>query len=307
MALIINFNSASYTQECIRSLRDGGVENIWVLDNQSRKDDIRLLRKAREILEFSLIESPDNSGFGGGINRLFREADPEDSEIIHIVNPDLVFQAGSIGLLEDSIVRNEFEIVSPEVHRVRRGKKVIWHSGGVLSTTTGRCIHIGSGKPPGYFSEKIYESSFLPAASISMRAKTFRTIGGFREDFFLYWEDSDFSIRARRLNISMACLRDATALHLVGRSSGNFEHKSHVFFYFIQRNRLLLFSGLGHKFNLVFGLGMPYTLFLLIWPLLQRTGRVKSLTGSLLGLAHGMARIVLVPDFLRKSLESGPE
>jgi hypothetical protein len=52
-----------------------------------------------------------------------------------------------------------------------------------------------------------------------VRRRVFETLGGFDERFFVYFEEVDFSLRARRLGVRSVCLAEASACHHGGLSS----------------------------------------------------------------------------------------
>lgn len=64
-------------------------------------------------------------------------------------------------------------------------------------------------------------------------------LGGFDEEYFLYWEDVDLSVRATRIGAALIVETGATAVHDEGGTQHGHEQKSDLYYYFNIRNRLL--------------------------------------------------------------------
>jgi GT2 family glycosyltransferase len=75
-------------------------------------------------------------------------------------------------------------------------------------------------------------------------ARLWRSVGGFDESYFLYWEDVDLSHRVLAAGGSLEVCADATAVHSEGGTQGG-EHatagepKSATYYFYNIRNRML--------------------------------------------------------------------
>ena len=63
-----------------------------------------------------------------------------------------------------------------------------------------------------------------------------RAVGGFPEEFFLYYEDLETSWRLRRAGWSIRTVPDATVVH---RHAATSDRRSELFHFYNERNRLL--------------------------------------------------------------------
>src|SRR5689334_18887861 len=89
--VIVNFNSTAFIRECLKSLAPEGPDDIVVLDNHSRSDEVYELRALLQLHEnCHLIESSVNLGFGAGVNRAFQTARVLGATHVWILNPDTV-------------------------------------------------------------------------------------------------------------------------------------------------------------------------------------------------------------------------
>ncbi|HEX3074522.1 MAG TPA: glycosyltransferase, partial [Ignavibacteriales bacterium] len=68
--IIINYNSAVYTKQCVESIHKytpAGINyEIIIVDNNSRIDDYRILKESLTTEEIRIIRSRINLGFAGG-------------------------------------------------------------------------------------------------------------------------------------------------------------------------------------------------------------------------------------------------
>lgn len=285
-ALIVNFQSSALCARAVSTLQKEGIEHILVLDNASDSDQVAMLRSFQQELGFELEFSPENLGFGAGINRAFQLLNPSDEEIVHIVNPDLTVDSGCIEVLENAIDHYELDIVSPVVWKSTKPRN-LWHAGGMIDWNRGRTQHLRTLPPDKDF----LECDFLPGAHLALRARTFRELGGFDESFFLYWEDTDFSIRAQEKGFRLGCVASAHSTHIVGGSQGVERGKSPTFFYFMQKNRLKFFSCSRREWKILLGNGAPYTLGLLMWPLIQPKQKIRGFLAGIRGIRDGLAEV----------------
>lgn len=68
--------------------------------------------------------------------------------------------------------------------------------------------------------DKTYEAEWVCGAAALIRREVFQEIGLFDEAYFLYYEETDFMLRARRAGWQTWYVHEARAVHLVGQSSG---------------------------------------------------------------------------------------
>src|SRR5215468_5176575 len=106
-ALIVNYNSAALTRDCVASLRTqrlfrpegkpGEIE-ILVVDNASQPTDRALL----EGIEATVLYRDDNRGYGAALNTAFSHA---HGEFILFSNPDTWYFPGALQTLIDAYGR----------------------------------------------------------------------------------------------------------------------------------------------------------------------------------------------------------
>jgi GT2 family glycosyltransferase len=110
--------------------------------------------------------------------------------------------------------------------------------------------------------EKIVSDGFIIGAAMLARARAYEGIGGFDEDFFLYFEEADFCFRLRAAGWKIGWVSDASVLHLGGSSTPDARYR----LIGLQSRRLYLLKRLGRARlvalkwaqAIVFGLACAY-------------------------------------------------
>ena len=255
--VIVNYNSSQYLYDCLTSLR--GIDaNIHIVDNASTDpgEESALGRLTTLDKRVLCTRNRQNIGFGPAVNRKLNEISLKDEDIIWILNPDTTASGEACHTLTEHIRKNPRSIASPVIVTGQNGEKT-WFAGGHFSQFRAQAVHF---KKP-LADDLSYDVSFLSGASLMMTAGTWRQLGGFREDLFMYWEDVDLSQRAKALNITLSVLPAATIWHRVGASTAAQSVKSTTWYYYMFRNRLIVCAKRRSQIpNILFGRGVKATL-----------------------------------------------
>jgi hypothetical protein len=104
---------------------------------------------------------------------------------------------------------------------------------------------VGEGDPaPCKVSEPVERQlSYLSGASMMVSRRFLATVGPMREDYFLYCEEVEWCIRARRRGMRLGYAPGARVLHFSGTTTGNaadHRQRSRASIFFLERNGLLL-------------------------------------------------------------------
>ena len=131
-------------------------------------------------------------------------------------------------------------LVSPTVLRPDGS---VWFSGSDLYLDDGR---IKSSRRRDPVIRKRIEP-WLSGACLLVSAELWNRVGGFADDYFLYWEDVDLSYRVVRSGGELEVCTGATATHAEGGTQGTDGQssgtaKSANYYYYNIRNRLLFAS-----------------------------------------------------------------
>jgi GT2 family glycosyltransferase len=285
--VIVNYNSSGYVAHCLRSLPEDGLGRIVVVDNASASEDReRLAAVVADDDRVELLWSATNVGFGAGVNAGVRHLDPADDDVFVVLNPDTRVHDDALESLAAVLRAGTFDVVSPVIFTGDAAGATVWFAGGELDLRRGETVHADLGVGGGHVvRDRLI--SFITGAAPAMTGRTWRDIGGFREDLFLYWEDADFSLRAAGRDKRLGLVGAATIWHEEG-GSGTGRGRSAAYFYYMQRNRLIVLRPLVGLRPLLLGPGTVPTLRVVARALKEPTERWRKLGFSLLGLLDGI-------------------
>ena len=242
LIVIVNYRTANLAIDCLHSL-EGEVKaiaaglgrvRVFITDNASGDDSIPCIREA--IRDFSWGEWASiqplerNGGFAYGNNAAIRPAlessDPPD--YIWLLNPDTVVRTGALATLVE-FLENHLEagiagcrLVDPEGRpewSAFRFPSVLGEleNGMRLGLVSRLLAHwVVSPPPPSVISRCDWASG----ASLLVRRAVFEAIGLLDENYFMYFEEVDFCLRALRAGWTCWYVPHAQVIHLAGQSSG---------------------------------------------------------------------------------------
>ena len=263
--VIVNWRQAELTIRAARSIREqlGDGDVLVVVDNASGDGSVERLR--REGL--TVVESSENLGFGAGVN-LGAQGMVED--VLVLLNNDAVaepdFLEALLRTLSDppsatapaaatarillagrwrpAARGRQDALVSPRTGRWTRvsDEAAARGEGEVLVNSTGNQVDAsGNGYDRDWLVPAGQEHSpsevfGLCGGACAIRREAWQALGGFREDLFMYYEDTDLSWRLHERGWRVVYVREAVVLHEHASSSGT---GSAMFIRVNTRNRIL--------------------------------------------------------------------
>jgi len=285
--VVVNFRSAQLLERNLVPLgREVPSAIVVVVDNPSTSTERSAVAELAVRHGWSLVTPERNGGFGAGVNEGVRRARELGCAAIVLVNPDAVVGATALLALHEQVAADPSAVVAP---RIVDGAGRPYFSGAWLDMKTGRTV--GRAAAAGRGDE--YEP-WLTAACLAMSSDVFDRSAGFAEEYFMYWEDVDFSFRARAAGARLLVRDDITVIHDEGgtqRPAGG-RAKSPLYYRYNCRNRLLFGARhLDRRRLLGWILRTPVE----SWQILLRGGRRQLLTAptasllpTLVGTASGL-------------------
>lgn len=262
--IILNWNRTRDTLECLGSVRDlktqGYDLKILIVDNGSTDASPE---KLKEIKDVQLLFNKSNLGFAGGNNIGIKYALEKGADYVVVLNNDVILEKNSLSQLVKTALGNpKFGALSPKIYfekgyefhknkynEVDKGK-VIWYAGGDIDWKN----VYGSGRgvdeaDKGLF-DQIESTGFATGTCMLLTRAALEKVGAFDEKYFMYYEDTDLSLRLKKGGFEVVYVPGAIAWHKVAQSSGI---GSDLNDYFITRNRMLFglkYATLRTKFAL---------------------------------------------------------
>ena len=232
----VNWNQPKLTYDCIHSLRENNHRefSLVIVDNGSTDNSLEYLSM---ITEKELIATSENLGFAGGFNIGLKYAMSKGADYIFMVNNDAISQPKMLDNLLDTAEQLEADIAAPAIYYLDSPDQ-IWSVGGKINPLLSAPIDGHSRKKP--LPKEPVRRDFLTGCALLIHKGVFDEIGFFDEGFFLYYEDLDFFMRAKKAGLSVWLIPNAKLIHHVSASIG--ENKSELFFYWMGYSSWRYFS-----------------------------------------------------------------
>lgn len=251
--ILINYNGIKDTKECIRSLKKSTVSTkIIVVDNASFNDEGSKLKE--EFPEIEVLILKDNIGFSGGNNAGIKWALEHDYQYICMLNNDTLVDDAMIEKLKEANDNNS--ITTPLMYYYSH-PDIIWYGGGYINYWTGNTKHRYLNKS--FKKIRVEDCTFATGCCLFFNVEIIKKIGLLDESYFMYCEDSEFSLRCKKNNIKITFVPNAKLWHKVGMSTGG--GASYLSTYYITRNKLYYIKKYSNYF---FKTAYWYTIFSVI-------------------------------------------
>lgn len=251
--VIVNYNGAKYQNDSIRSLKNMDYHNyeIIVVDNGSTDNSLELLRK--EFDDVLIVETNKNLGVAAGNNIGIRYALKRNAEYVLLLNNDIELSENVLSLLVQNASNRIMTV--PKIYYYDK-KRVIWSAGGEVNWKWGLPYHIGQDKPDNarFNIKKVVE--IAPTCCMLIHKEVFIKVGYMDEKYFMYFDDTDFCIRANDKGYKILYIPEAKMWHKVSSSSGGANSK--ICRYYVSRNILYFMNKYRNrvgnkKYNYIIG------------------------------------------------------
>lgn len=268
LTVLLNYRTADMTLKALEAaVRETAniAGSITVVDNDSRDGSFEKIRDTVLARGWEdrvrVVASGHNGGFGAGNNVAIRLGLPDGSapDFVYLLNSDAFPEPGSIRILLDAMLDNP-----------RCG-----FAGGYTFGQDG-AYHNTAFRFPGILSEfesaagtgpisvllrrhivaipepaQSMEVDWLAGASLLIRRKTLDEIGLFDERYFLYFEETDLCLRARRAGWPARYVKESRIMHIGSVSTGmkNWKRMPGYWFdsrlWYYTKNHGVLYAGLA--------------------------------------------------------------
>lgn len=241
--IIINYNVSKYLQSCIDSIYNSEINSpfeLIVVDNNSTELlDIQLLQNNKSD-NFKFIQLNNNLGFAKAVNHAIGKS--SGSEIL-LLNPDTLVDKNTIQLLVDYIRAED------DVGLV--GCKVVFPSGKYQVSSKRHFPTIGIALTKLFKLDRLfpknrwfgkYNYTYLnhdslayvdsvSGACMMFRKNIFEDVGPLDENFFLYFEDTDFCYRILKKQYKVVYNPNCKIVHYKRESFKNSNFSVNLEFY----------------------------------------------------------------------------
>ena len=238
LVVIVNYRSAALAVESLRSLVPEAAAlpglQVAVVENDSGDDSLEVLRQAVQTEGWGswveIMPSDRNGGYAYGNNFAIRPAlaGAEPPDYVHLLNPDTLVRPGAVQALaqfleehpEIGIAGSSFENADGSLW------PIAFRFPNILSELD-RGLRLGvvtkllqNWVVPRTMEQKEASVDWMPGASMMIRRSVFEKIGLMDDDYFLYFEETDFFLQAKRAGWPAWYVPQSRVMHICGQSTG---------------------------------------------------------------------------------------
>jgi hypothetical protein len=220
--IILNWNLPEDTINCVRSV-DASVGfapnevQIVIVDNGSTDDSV-----ARFRAEFGdnihIISTGRNLGFAGGMNAGIEWSISQGAVLMMLLNNDTIVHPQMLSLLVQASTRYpKAGVLGPVIYYWDKPDH-IWRFADkeygwlpIPIKMSAKQLTKAKGQP--------FKVDYVTGCGMLIRSSVIETVGGFNDQFFMYFEDADFCQRVRDSGYEIYCVPTATMWHKVSQSA----------------------------------------------------------------------------------------
>ena len=210
-AIVVVYGQPGAAARAVASLREGTLrpQRIVVVDHSPDSDGAAEIPAGDDLV---VSHFPENPGFAAGVNRGARDA-PGESDLF-LLNPDATVGRGTLDHLARFMTDRPRVAATAPIIDFEPPRERPWFEGGRARLWLGDIRHAPAGVDG--------ECDFVTGGAMWIRREAWEQVGALDPSFFLYCEDVDWCIRARRAGWRIAVAASADperrARHLVSAS-----------------------------------------------------------------------------------------
>lgn len=223
--IIVNYNTCELTKKCIASIYEYTKENsfeIILVDNHSSDQSVSVL--SEQYPEVILLSNKENVGFGRGNNIGNAIA---TGKYVFFLNSDAYLISDAVKSFYDFMDDGQHASVAVVGGELLTGNDFETVSYGNLPSVLEYVSYLGFKVfYQNYFNKKLAsgiinkdsdnrEVGYINGADMFFRKEVFDFLGGFDEDFFLYFEETELSHRVRENGFTSMITPAVKIIHLV--------------------------------------------------------------------------------------------
>jgi GT2 family glycosyltransferase len=304
--VILNYLQWQDTSDCLASILKSSCNNysVIIIDNNSRNNSLEnIISKvegiaikptdysiyAKEMLNnqvdwqklprLTFIQNDVNAGFAGGNNIVLSRLAGLDA-YVWLLNPDMIIRNDTLEeLVNFAVQQRPDSIIGAGIRSYTGNQELLFYGGGKVNFLSGTVL-------PARYKEDIGRLDYISGGCLFTHAVNFKKHGLLPEDYFLYWEETDWCYRAKQHGVSLLVCPSAICYDKVSTVIG----KGFLANYYYCRNGLLFISRFRKR-------NIPIALLSMTIRFMKRifTGQWGKARGALKGTV----------DFLKRKFNEG--
>jgi GT2 family glycosyltransferase len=248
--ILLNWNTPVHTANCIASLKQYADERLFdiiVVDNGSADDSLIILKSQNPDLIY--IDNGENLGFAEGNNRGLIYSIANNYTYSLVMNTDTLVDEDIVTKLSQHLDQHiQAVAVQPAIYWLH-DKTKIWNGKGGFNKLLGTTYSDQTIPKPTDIFER---AEWVTGCCMMLRNEVLSKVGVFNKQFFLYFEDVEFSFRLRDCGYEVHYLPTCKMYHEAGVSAKVSAPKkegflSPVIHYYISRNHIWFLRRYGNS------------------------------------------------------------
>ncbi len=237
-AIVLCYNGIDLTLDCLASLQgqDYPALDVIVVDNNSQDGTVAAVSSKYPLVK--IIASQENLGYASGNNLGMQTAIGLGCDLFFLVNNDTRLSPDCVSTLVSALANNPSAgAVGPMVHTFE-GLGRISSAGGKIDWRYASAINVGAGEiDHNQYSARPVD--FINGCGFMVTRKAVERAGMLDPKYFMYWEETDWSMRIRKAGFQVLFEPGARMEHKATLQDND---QSPTTLYYLTRNRLLFFS-----------------------------------------------------------------
>ncbi len=235
-AVLVNYKNAALTVRCLHALERGTVnpDLVYVIDNATCEESQKIFQGETFSIPVNFIWNKHNMGFAAANNQGVRAAQAEGFDgYVWLINNDTEPKETALEKLLQKAKESGAGITGSLI--VDEKSNYIGGAG----TTHAKLASVG--RPQAPHGSDVPHFDYIEGASFLISPECIKKVGLLSEDFFLYFEESDYCYRAKKAGFSLAWATESIVSHRIGSSTGSENAKGCVPFFIdclMIRNRI---------------------------------------------------------------------
>ncbi len=237
-AVVVHYGDPAVTAACLAALDRVRYPRLSavIVDNGGRPAALQAVLERRR-RRMTILRRHGNTGFAAGANAGMRAALKAGARMVWLLNNDAVPAPGALAPLVALAGSDpRVGIVGSLVLDDRRPPR-IWHAGGTVNLANGLTVSRGAGERDRGRFARAEDIPWVTGCSLLATAPLVRATGGIDERFVMYYEETDWCLRARARGWRVLFCPASRVVHRVAARAAR---RDQGWLYWETRNRLLL-------------------------------------------------------------------
>ncbi len=249
--IVIDNDSQNNSLEHLMQWADNRTGNDWSASTRPfshtflQREDINDSFNPASFSRLTFIQNNINAGFAGGVNVALRTLQGKDA-YVWLLNPDMVVTENTLAELAGFAIQQPLNSVTGAMIKSYSGNRHLLFYGGL------KVNFLSATVSPIKKTSSFHRLDYISGGCLFTHASNWKRLGLLPEEYFLYWEETEWCYRAKQNGYGLYVCSTAICYDKISTVIG----KNFLADYYYARNGLLFISKFRKK-------NIPFVLFFL--------------------------------------------